>query len=157
MIRLLLIVFLMPMLCSAAQPTLPVSHPVNFETIKAFQPVRETLEALVAQNGKVENNHLCVIGADTEQAWVYWREANAIILWEPETGGITDLTLSRDYLNLTTDAVPANDPRLPTSTYLVSTQWAAALISECSKSGRQYEIDKKIAVQNFKPSELAGP
>lgn len=157
MIRLFMIVFLMPLACAAAQPNQPVSHPVNVETIKAFQPVRETLEALVAQNGKVEKNHLCVIGADPEQAWVYWREANAIILWEPETGGITDLTLSRDYLKLATDAVPANDPRLATSTYLVSTQWAASLISECSTSGRRYEIDKTTAVPNFKPSELAGP
>jgi len=148
---------LLPSLAAAAQTTQPVIHPFNVEASKAFQPVRETLEALVAQNGKVEKNNLCVIGAGTDQAWVYWREANAIILWEPQRGGITDLTLSRDYLNLATDAVPENDPRLPTSTYLVSKAWAAGMISECRKSGHQYEIDKTKAVHNFKPSELAGP
>jgi hypothetical protein len=130
----------------AAAPQ-PIDHPFQITQDKLFAPVRPTLDALIAHKARTRINHLCVIGQPlgdgSRQAWVYWRESRAIILWEPATDGLRDLALSRRYLRLDRDAVPASDKRLATSTYLVSRSWAQSLIAECAARGTRFVIEKK--------------
>lgn len=131
----------------------PISHPFQLTDEKTFAPVSSTLDALVARKAKAETNHLCVIGQSlddgSKQGWVYWREGKAIILWEPTTTGVRDLTLSRRYLRLDHDVVPSGDRRLASSSYLVSKEWAENLIAQCAIHGTEFLIEKHPATPHL--------
>lgn len=129
----------------------PIEHPFRVEENKTFSPVETTLGALVARRAQTDVNHLCVIGqrldGGADQAWVYWREGRALILWEPSHDGIRELAFSRRFVRLDHDVVPVNDKHLAAgSSYLVSDEWANGLIDECKSLGTQFMIERHKAV-----------
>jgi hypothetical protein len=129
----------------------PIEHPFRVDEDKTFAPVETTLDALIARRAQTDVNHLCVIGQPledgTEQAWVYWREGRALILWEPSHAGIRELAFSRRFVRLDHDVVPVNDKHLAAgSSYLVSDEWANGVIDECRSYGSQFIIDRHKAV-----------
>lgn len=103
------------------------------------------LKQLVAHLAKTRQNTFCVIGYrydGTEQAWVYWREGEAIILWEPNLDGIANLVNSKRYFHLPQDVV-ADETLVGGSTYLVTKQWVDSLINDCHKQGEYFKVLKK--------------
>jgi hypothetical protein len=133
----------------------PVEHPFRVEGDALFEPVDKALDRLVARKAQAETNHLCVIGQRLDdgsgQAWVYWQEGRAIILWEPAASGVADLAASRRFLRFGRDVVPARDKRLLAgSSYLVSEDWAKGLIAECKVQGSQHVIRKSDAAAAVK-------
>jgi hypothetical protein len=129
----------------------PIEHPFRVEENKTFSPVETTLDALIARRGQTDVNHLCVIGQrlddGTDQAWVYWREGRALILWEPSHEGVRELAFSRRFVRLDHDVVPVDDKHLAAgSSYLVSDEWANGLIAECRSLGTQFVIERHKAV-----------
>lgn len=141
-----------------AQSVPVIDHPFAIAEEQKFAPVQATLERLVARKAKTDVNHLCVIGEDlddgTRQAWVYWKEDRAIILWEPSAEGGSDLASSRRHLRMDRDVVPVHDKRLESgSTYLVSRDWANGLIAECGEQGTGFVIEKGDALKSLKPGK----
>jgi hypothetical protein len=143
MMRLLLGLALLPAL-AWAEP--PIQHPFRVATDPSFAPVVPTLRTLLAHGPRAATNHFCVIGqaldSGDRQAWVYWREGKALVLWEATVDGIGDLATSRRYLRFGRDVVAPDDPRLATSSYLVSRQWADSVIAECATEGTDYVVGR---------------
>jgi len=110
----------------------------------SFGNVREVLARLIAVRGKAdEPNTFCVLGQKfpngDQQAYVYWKEGNAIILWEPVSAGIADLASSRRYWRLDTDVVN-DDADVSGSTYIVTQEWVDELITECRNDGEAFQF-----------------
>jgi hypothetical protein len=110
-----------------------------------FAEPRRQLTALVKAHGKRRINNFCVIGyrlrAANEIAWVHWREAKAIILWEPRIDGNPGdaLLRSRRYLDLERDVVET-EADIKGSTYLISRQWLRGVLDDCASHGDRFEI-----------------
>ena len=72
-------------LLAAVEP--PAFVPVSIRDRPEYPRPERTLQQLVADRGRRPSNHFCVVAyaaPDGEHhAWVHWREANALILWEP--------------------------------------------------------------------------
>jgi hypothetical protein len=77
----------------------------------------------------------CIVGyrhADQSQsAWVIWKQAGKLILWEP---GDEPLLNSRRVLDLKRDVVKTEDD-LHGSTYLVTRAWVKQIQADCQRAG----------------------
>ena len=111
--------------------------------------VKGILSNLVKNKNGGSINNFCVIAYESKQkqspnyAWVYWKEKDALILWEPvEIGEKVDLTHSRRYLDMTKDVVN-NEEELHGSTYKVTRNWVDNTLSECKKYGQEYIINNQ--------------
>jgi hypothetical protein len=159
MLRFSLVAVLCSMMPAFASAGGPIAHPFNVEASRYFKPVVPTLDALIAQKSTSQINHVCVIGDDTGggmlQAWVYWQEGDAIILWRPVKFGIANLALSPRYLDLAKDAVLSSDPALNGSTYVVSRRWARGVIRQCGVQGARVTIKLSVARRAFNLKALA--
>jgi hypothetical protein len=102
------------------------------------QPV-QALQVLAASRGREPLNHFCIVGyneSSDRYAWVYWREGNALILWEPNVNDpmYPSLSWSRRYLHLNKDVVNSM-AEVGTSTYLVTRAWVNKVLRDCRKMG----------------------
>jgi hypothetical protein len=127
--------------------------------LQEFEPVTPVLAKLVEQASELQltqknlsrkANHLYVCKVEKYQqagytwmlARVYWKEAQAIILWEPGTAGdarVYELAWSRRFLRLDRDVV-ATEADIRGSTYRITRQEAKATIQECVQDGDLYVI-----------------
>lgn len=107
-----------------------------------FYRPRQVLERLAASQ-PARAAELCVVGyrgpEGAEHAWVLWPERRALILWEPTTGHLDNLALSRRWLHLDRDVV-LNDSDVAGSTYLVTKAWADRVAADCRDRGDHYSI-----------------
>jgi hypothetical protein len=114
----------------------------------SFPKIQDVLSALVAKEGaQKSDNSFCVVGYannDEQYAWVYWPQGDAIILWEPQTTAIADLTLTRRYLHLKTDiAIDDNVPGYQTSMYMEDLGWLTSVLHDCATRGLTFTIPKQ--------------
>jgi len=112
-------------------------------TDPAFGDARAALSRLVAEHApRVRGpQHFCTIGyrgGEGANAWVYWREANRLILWQ---GGAEDDALlhSTRSLDLAADVV-ATEADIAGSTYRVTRAWVAARLADCAARGDHYTL-----------------
>jgi hypothetical protein len=120
-------------------------------TKAAYPSPNKALQALAEAKGTKNVNRFCVVGyqksVDDKQkyAWVYWREQNAMVLWEswvkPQYTE-SSLTDSRRYLDLSKDVVDSESD-LHGSTYLVTAQWVNRIKIDCARHGDQFVIVKR--------------
>jgi hypothetical protein len=127
---------------SAQQPDNPTFH---IGGMPYYSEPQATLRDLAIQKGKSRENTFCVIGYKfpdgSTQAWVYWREGKAIILWEPLLEGRANLARSRRYLRIPQDVVP-NETAVGGSNYLVTRQWVNNLIEKCNEKGETFTVKR---------------
>jgi hypothetical protein len=116
--------------------------------------VLPALKELVAQHGRAKRNHLYVgrvevLGGGYHSALVYWKENNALVLWEPGRGSNRqgnpeakyDLSASRRYWRLDKDVVPTlND--VGGSSYLITRQDAHRWVRDCIRNGVRYMVNR---------------
>ncbi len=127
---------------AAGQPADVFERARSITDDSLFAHPRAVLMRLAAQRGTTRLNEFCIIGQDLgngdRQAWVYWKQQDALILWEPQVGSDIDLTTSRRYLDLKRDM--AMD--VGSSSYKVTTRWVDSLRAACSAQGLQLTIEK---------------
>jgi len=128
----------------------PAFGQVEHQTFKIstspyFARPREVLKRLVVQKGHQKKNHFCVVGYGLpdggRNAWVYWKEGHAIILWEGLTEGTFDLAHSKRYFRIPRDVV-ANESQIRGSNSLVTRRWTEQLMKECEREGESFLIDR---------------
>jgi len=117
--------------------------PRNFDvrTDPAFAAVETLVARYVRTSGRAErHNRICILGEQatdgSRSAWVIWRRAHRIVLWEP---GNNDLAGSRRILDLRKDVV-ASDNDLRGSTYRVTRPWVDQLAARCARDGAHVDI-----------------
>ena len=102
------------------------------------------LRRLVRASGKARRpNDFCIVdysGEDGPFAWVYWRQANRLILWEPQVEPVADLTLSRRKLDLRKDVVESRDA-VGGSSYIVTRDWLHETLRDCETRGRKVRLN----------------
>lgn len=105
----------------------------------AFADVQSVLHDYVRARSRTRHNNVCVIGYQardgSRSAWVIWRGARRIILWEPGN----DLSESRRTIDLRKDVV-ASEKDLNGSTYRVTRPWVNELVARCAKDGTTLDI-----------------
>jgi hypothetical protein len=108
----------------------------------------DVLQDLVQRDGRALVNHFCAVGyVDPDgdrHAWLYWKEGNKLILWEPSSMPEYPLSLcfSHRYLDLKKDVVKTlADVR--GSTYLVTQDWVNKTLADCAKHGDRFVVTKK--------------
>ncbi len=120
-----------------------------------YKPVKPALKALAStQKSKTALHHFCVIGYQLQRsadeplskiAWVYWKEQNSLLYWEPAAQGAQSkdtLIHSRRQLDLTQDVV-ATQAEVGSSSYLVSREWVDSILKDCKKRGLTYSVKNK--------------
>jgi hypothetical protein len=120
------------------------AQPVPLDEIPEFRNPEAALVALLDQRGASGTHEFCVVAfreGKEERAWVWWKQGNALILWEPETGPDAALALvhSRRFLDLEKDVV-ATDEEIAGSTYRVSHPWVTSLLRNCEMHGKSFRI-----------------
>lgn len=124
--------------------TIPVSEHLHFKN-----RVISALEYLVREDGVKGNNNFYIqdIVVDSNQKytspWVYWKEKNRLILFEPYQDSILpakELYLSRRNLDLKKDVVPTIDD-IHGSTYLITEESKQQYLTSCKK-GSHFLIKK---------------
>lgn len=78
-------------------------------------------------------------GPEGANAWVHWREAGRLILWNGKGERDDTLLRSARALDLRTDMV-ANEAAVAGSTYRVTRAWVAARRADCAAKGDHYVI-----------------
>jgi hypothetical protein len=119
----------------------PFSDPRPVAGNPWFANAQRVLEFLVTRMGRRRVNDFCVIGqGDVDPvAYVHWQQESRLILWEPTTDDIDDLSKTRRDLNLKTDVHP--DPQ--GSTFIVTPKWVASLLVACNATGQRFRIIKR--------------
>jgi hypothetical protein len=120
-----------------------------------YKPVKPALKGLAStQKSKAAMQHFCVIGYQLERsadssaskiAWVYWKEQNSLIYWEPAAQGFEPkdtLIHSRRQLDLAQDVV-ATQADVGSSSYLVSRDWVNSVLKDCQKRGTRYTLKNR--------------
>lgn len=112
-----------------------------------YTHLTEALQELVDEKAKNRKNIFFVsrvVEKDSRPsfAWVYWPQANKIILLEPKKGFAPkyDLLWSRRYLDLKEDVVPTQAD-INGSIFLLSRDEAARIVASC-KDGDRITITK---------------
>ena len=124
---------------------------VTFPTASAefFGDATPALEVLLRQRGapSAAKQHFCVVGyqsADgSRRAWVLWREAKRILLWEGATDAASArhaLAQSRRQIDLRRQV--AKPGSAPLGTGQVSPAWIDKVNADCKVAGQLYAIDK---------------
>jgi len=114
-----------------------------------------TLKELVARYGKAKRNHIYVgrvevLEGGYNSVLVYWKENNALVLWEPGSGFNRqgnpdpkyDLANSRRYWRLDKDVVPTLDD-VGGSSFLITRQDARRWVRDCVRHGVRFVVDRK--------------
>ncbi|MGO4715377.1 hypothetical protein [Bradyrhizobium sp. 2TAF24] len=119
----------------------PAPRDFDVRTDPAFAAMATPVARYVRTSGRAQrHNRICILGeqaADgSRSAWVIWRRAHRIVLWEP---GTNDLASSRRILDLRKDVV-ASDRDLRGSTYRVTRPWVEQLVARCAHSGAHLDI-----------------
>ena len=108
-----------------------------------FADVHAQLQVVVDEHAHRAENRFCVVGQWTgaeEEAWVYWRQENKLILWLPDKDNPHAIAGSEPYLNLTRDVVADDD--VHGSTYLMTRRTVDEKIRACRQPGETYLIGK---------------
>jgi hypothetical protein len=126
-----------PVVAARAQSTMTF----DVRTDPRFAPPETILARYVRASGQAaKDNRLCVLGeqaADGERrAWVVWRRAHRIVLWE---AGNDDLSQSRRILDQRKDVV-ASEKDLQGSSYRVTRAWVEQLSARCARDGAHLDI-----------------
>lgn len=117
--------------------------------------VLPALNELVAQYGRARRNHIYVgrvevLESGYNSVLVYWKENNALVLWEPGRGSNRqgnpdprrDLADSRRYWRLGKDVVPTlND--VGGSSFLITRQDARRWVRDCIRHGVRYVVKRE--------------
>ena len=131
---------------------------ISVKKVAAYLPVTPVLQKMVdrADEDWLDKtatrgaNHLYVARVSkwrdgVHSTWVYWKEARAVILWEP---GLTydrredELWLSRRFLSLKEDVVATPD-EIGGSNYLMDRKSASELVADCVNKGDLFVIVKR--------------
>ena len=112
------------------------------------------LKELVASRGKTRNNHFYVgrveeFDGGHSSVLVFWKENNALVLWESQRGfgrdgkadARYDLSQSRRYWRLDKDVVPTLDD-VGWSSFLITKQDARTWVRDCVRYGTRYVIHR---------------
>lgn len=119
--------------------------PFSIKGQAGFWLPEQVFHDLMTDEGKAPLNNFYVVGynlrSGEQHAWVYWREGNAVILWEPTIDSTepASLSMSRRYLWLNKDVVNS-DAEVGTSTYLVTRDWVNGILRDCRKYGDHFII-----------------
>ena len=118
------------------------------------------LKKLVARYGKAKRNHIYVgrvevLEGGYHSVLVYWKENNALILWEPGRGFNRqgspdpkyDLADSRRYWRLNKDVVPTLDD-VGGSSFLITKRDARRWVRDCIRYGVRYVVDGEAQSNN---------
>ena len=117
-----------------------------------FRDAASLLAQLAGENGLHPSNHFYVsavnlVGTRDEFTWVYWKEERLLIMWNPFYRDQWRLSLCKTW-NLTTDVV-SSEAELHGSNYLLTQEWARAIVRQC-ESGDRYVIARN-------PIQSSGP
>jgi hypothetical protein len=117
------------------------------------------LEELVASRGKTRTNHFYIgrveeFDGGHSSVLVFWKENNALVLWESQRGfgrdgnpdARYDLSQSRRYWRLDKDVVPTLDD-VGWSSFLITKHDARTWVHDCVRYGRRFVI-KRTARSN---------
>ena len=118
-------------------------HWFRIGTNPDFADVRAQLQVVVDEHARRAENRFCVVGQGTgaeEEAWVYWRQENKLILWLPDKDNPHAIAGSKRYFDLTRDVVAGND--VHGSTYLMNRRTVDEKIRACRQHGETYLIEK---------------
>ena len=114
-----------------------------------FADAPAVLGRLAKRKAHKSINHFCAIGYQEPGThgivWVYWKEDNALILWEANTDKDFHLEYSNRYLHLNKDVV-ATEAEVAGSTYIVTRAWVHMIVTDCAARGSQFVIDKRNAL-----------
>jgi len=122
--------------------------------------VLPALKELVAQYGTAKRNHFYVSRVEVleggyHSVLVYWKENNALVLWEPSRGSNQqgnpdakyDLVDSRRYWRLDKDVVPMlND--VGGSSFLITRQDARRWVRDCIRHGERLVVNRGAQSNN---------
>lgn len=113
-----------------------------------YAQLTKALQTLVDEKGKSRSNTFFVskiveTDSGSNHAWIYWPQANAIILMEPSRGHDAkyDLLWSRRFLDLKTDVVP-NEAEIKGSSFLLAKDEAMKIVASC-KNGDRFTVVKR--------------
>ncbi len=89
------------------------------------------------------DQHICVVGyrmpkVNDDLAWIFWKEGNALILWEQRAPG-TPISLTRRTLHLDRDIVATEDD-LHGSTFRETRAWLHDVLEDCRVNGEPFVI-----------------
>jgi hypothetical protein len=130
---------------------------------KDFPHATTTLQLLIDTKGNrsIQNN-FCIaaqqIDAKSTQAYVYWKEKQAIILWEADMyTPLVDLSLSKRYWDLNKDVVEnLNVPGTgaDSSTYMETREWWDSTIKNCNTYGSQFAIAPRPIIPDLTKDDI---
>ncbi len=116
------------------------------------------LRELVASRGKTRTNHFFVgpveeLDGGHSSVLVFWKENNALVLWESQRGfsgsgpdARYDLSQSRRYWRLNKDVVPTLDD-VGGSSFLITKRMARTWLRDCLRYGSRYTINRRDPTQ----------
>ena len=116
--------------------------------------VLPALKELVARYGKAKRNHFYVgrvevLEGGYHSMLVYWKESNALVLWEQGRGSNRqgnpdakyDLADSRRFWRLDKDVVPTLDD-VGGSSFLITRQDARRWVRDCIRHGERFVVNR---------------
>jgi hypothetical protein len=129
----------------------PSPRPFSVANDPTYAHARVVVQALADLRGEPGQQHFCIVGIESDPGgrvvWVHWREGNALTLWEPSSPDVgeydhsRDLIRSRGSIDLGQDVVGSQD-EVGTSTYLVTREWVADILSACEEVGLKLTVEK---------------
>ena len=155
----LLVVFVLSSAPSLAQQKIIRKIPVQ-QYPYYRRNVLPALKELVSSRGKTRTNHFYVgrvevLDGGNHSVLVFWKENNALVLWEPEHGfgsdgnadARYDLSQSRRYWRLNKDVVPTLDA-VGGSSFLITRRDARQWVRDCIRHGTSYVLTRKTRSNN---------
>ena len=148
----------------AAAPTLAQQKTIRRIPVQQHSYYRRNvlpaLKELVSSRGKIRRNHFYVgrvevLEGGYHSVLVFWKENNALVLWEPERGfgrdgnpdARYDLSQSRRYWRLNKDVVPTLDG-VGGSSFLITRRDARQWVRDCIRHGTRYVLTRKTRSNN---------
>lgn len=113
----------------------------------AWPHPEKQLEKFVAAKAARRENHFCAVGYRERdggrRAWAWWREGNALILWDASLDPADPVSLldSTRILHLDRDVV-ASSAGVHGSTYLVTRAWVDKVEKDCQEHGDRFVVRK---------------
>lgn len=125
----------------------------DIATTPIFSDYQLILAGYLQKQKRKGHHDFCVVGYihtdNTKTAWVIWKQAGKLILWEPgvatpgvATPDVAALTQSRRVLDLKHDVVNTDDD-VHGSTYLVTKAWVKQIHDDCSRAGVKVSLPGK--------------
>lgn len=134
-------------LAASARAAGPSTATFVVDETPGFKPVLPALQTYLGTKEPAPGGaqHFCVIGYERggqKTAWVYWREGQRLVLWEPAGPDFESkdtLTRSRRDLNLRRDVV-ATKREVGSSSYRIDRPWLNGLLADCRRRGQTFEV-----------------